>query len=234
MPETLGLIAAKGTSRRLPRKNVRELGGKPLVVHAIADARAAERINRVVVSSENETIRRVARAHGAEVPFERPAELARDDATTHDVVEHALEWFEERGQTFDIVCAIPVTSPFRVAADIDGALGRLVKTGADSVLSVSEYDTPPFSAVKDVDGWVRPYFEETNLWTETQSENVPTLYHPSGAVFAATIDGFRSASGFYTDDTVGYTMPQERSLDIDEPHDLRVARALWRDGGVSQ
>jgi CMP-N-acetylneuraminic acid synthetase len=101
-------------------------------------------------------------------------------------------------------------------------------------MSIVGYDAPPFSAVDfdDEDSQILPHFEESNLWIETQAQKVPTLYHPSGAVFAATVSGFREHESFYTDDTVGYRMPPERSLDIDVPHDLEMARAYaaWKDG----
>lgn len=228
MGDVLGLIAARGGSKRVPRKNIREVNGKPLLAYAIQDAKAAETIDRVVVSTEDERIKEVARNWDGETPFRRPDELATDDATTDDVVLHALDWFEARGTSFVEVCSIPVTTPFRNPGDIDETMELLRRTGAKSAMSITEYDAPPFSAVAiDADtARVEPYFEETNLWEETQAQKVPTLYHPNGAVFAATVEGFREHESFYTDDVVGNEVPAERSLDIDTPFDLEIARAI--------
>lgn len=225
--EVLAVIPARGGSKRVERKNVRKINDKPLVTYAIEDADGADRVTKSIVSSENEEIRAIAMEYGGNVPFERPAELATDDATMSDVVEHALEWFREHGERFDIVCAISPTAPLREPGDIDGTIELLERTGADSAMSITPYASPPFSAV-DVDdaGVMEPYFEETNLWEETQAQKVPTLYHPNGAVFAATIDSFENRATFYTDTTVGYQMPARRSIDIDEPFELEFARNL--------
>jgi CMP-N-acetylneuraminic acid synthetase len=233
MGDVLGVIAARGGSKRVPRKNIREVNGKPLLAFAIRDGEAADAVDRVIVSTEDDEIKSIANEWGAETPFTRPQKFATDDATTNDVVLHALDWFEERGKTFTDVCSIPVTTPFREPGDIDETIDLLRRTGAKSAMGIVGYDSPPFSAVnfESESRRISPYFEESNLWIETQAQKVPALYHPNGAVFAATVSGFREHGSFYTDDTVGYRMPPERSLDIDVPFDLEVARALaaWRE-----
>lgn len=228
MGNVLAVIAARGGSKRVSRKNIRDIDGKPLLAFAIDDAESAETTDKVIVSTEDDEIRSVADEWGGETPFVRPEKLASDDATTDDVVLHALNWFEERGEKFSEVCSIPTTTPFRDPQDIDKTINLLRDTGAKSAMSIVGYDSPPFSAVDldDSTHQISPYFEESNLWIESQAQKVPTLYHPNGAVFAATVSGFREHQSFYTDDTVGYKMPPERSLDIDTPHDLEIARAL--------
>jgi CMP-N-acetylneuraminic acid synthetase len=228
MGEVLGIIAARGGSKRVPRKNIRDVDEKPLLAYAIQDAKTADAVDRAIVSTEDDEIRSIANEWGGETPFHRPEELASDDATTDDVVLHALNWFEERGTTFSEVCSIPVTTPFRTPEDIDETVALLRDTDAKSAMSVVEYDSPPFSAVDfdDKNIKISPYFDESNLWIETQAQKIPTLYHPNGSVFAATVSGFRDHESFYTDNVVGYQMPPERSLDIDVPHDLELARAL--------
>jgi CMP-N-acetylneuraminic acid synthetase len=229
MSEVLGIIAARGGSKRIPEKNLREVGGKPLLAHAVKDAKKAARIDDAIVSTENAEISEVAVEYGGRAPFERPAELATDTATTNEVVEHALDWFEDRGETFDLVSSIPVTTPFRTPKDIDKAIDQLRSLDASSVVSVTEFDPPPFWAVDhDKEGYLNPYFDDEYLWSTTRSQEVPTLMRPNGAVFAATVEAFREHVSFYTDQTAGYEMPRERSLDIDEPFDLEIARALSR------
>ena len=109
----LGLIPVREGSKRLPGKNVADLGGKPLLAHTIEQADAASELDRAVVSTESDEFRRLAREYGGDAPFARPDELATDDATNKDVVEHALDWFERiEDVTFDVVCMLQVTSPF--------------------------------------------------------------------------------------------------------------------------
>ena len=225
----LGVIPARGGSKRVPNKNIREVGEKPLIAHTIEQTDESEMLNRTVVSTEDDEIREVAESHGGDVPFERPEELGTDTATSDDVIMHALNWFDDRNVTFDVVAMIQTTTPFRTSGDIDGALRELVKSDADSVISISEFEVPPVWAVtENGEGYLRSYFEEGYLWTDEipRSQDTPTLYYPNGAVFAARVDKFREQESFYTESTLGYEMPRSRSLDIDEPYDLEMAQAL--------
>jgi CMP-N-acetylneuraminic acid synthetase len=229
--DTLVVIPARGGSKRIPRKNLQTVAGKPLVAHAIEQAEAAEHVDEVVVSTEDTEIREVARAHGGSVPFERPEHLATDEAPSRDVVLHTLDWFASRGTEFDVVAMVQTTTPLRTAADVDGALRRLANSDADSVVSISEFRTPPFWAVTRGDDYrLESYLDDDYLWPGDEgiprSQDLPTLFHPNGAVFAATTDAFRREGEFYTRDTVGFEMPPERGIDVDEPSDLEMVRAL--------
>jgi CMP-N-acetylneuraminic acid synthetase len=224
----LGVIPVRGGSKRVPDKNIRTVNGKPLVGHAISHAAESRAIDRAVVSTDSAEIREVAESYGGNVPFERPDELATDTATSDDVVLHAIDWFEQRNEQFDTVSMIQATSPFRTPDDIDAAIQTLRDSEADSVISVSEFDVPPVWAVtEDDDGQLHPYLDEGYLWSDDlpRSQDTPELYHPNGAVFAAKVDAFRRQESFYAEQTVGYEMPRSRSLDIDEPFDLEMAKA---------
>jgi len=215
----------------VPNKNIREVGGKPLIAHTIEQTDESEMLDRTVVSTEDDEIAEVAQSHGGKVPFKRPEELATDTASTNDVILHALNWFRERGETFDIVATVQTTTPFRTSEDIDGSLRELAESEADSVVSVSKFDVPPVWAVTESEnGFLRPYMEEDYIWTDKtlRSQDTPELYHPNGAVFAARVSEFREQESFYTERTLGYEMPRSRSLDIDEPFDLELARALMK------
>jgi len=226
----LGVVPARGGSKRVPRKNLAEVAGKPMVARAVEQAESADALDEVVVSTDDDEIRRVSREHGGYAPFERPEELATDTASSADVLDHALSWYEtERDETFDVVAMIQVTTPLRTPADVDGALERLRETDADSVATVTKYHTPPVWAVYEADDRLRQFFDGDYLWTDDEvprSQDLPTLYYPNGAVFAARVEAFRRADGFYTDHTVGYEMPPERSIDVDEPFELWMVRAL--------
>lgn len=134
-PSALAIIPARGGSKGVTRKNVRPLAGRPLLVHTIEQALAAERVGRVIVSTDDAEIERVAEAHGAEV-IERPAELADDDAPSESALVHVLDQLAEReGYRPELVVFLQCTSPIRDAADIDRAICQLLEEGADSLLS---------------------------------------------------------------------------------------------------
>lgn len=231
MTRVLGLIPARGGSKRVDRKNLREVAGKPLIAHAIDHGNDASTIDKVVVSTDDEEIRQTANEYGGSAPFKRPADLATDEAGTAPVVTHALKWLENNGETFDIICLIQTTSPLRTAVDIDSAVDRLIETDSESVVSVSEFLTPPQWAVtEDDNGSLTSYFEQGELWGDhKRTQEIPSIVHPNGAVYASWTDSWMKNETFYTESTVGYKMPAERSLDIDEPWELELVRDFMQD-----
>jgi N-acylneuraminate cytidylyltransferase len=227
MSDVLAVIPARGGSKRLPGKNLKKLDGKPLVAHAIDHCGKAAEIDRTVVSTDDREIKSVATEYGCEVPFDRPAELATDTATAPTVVRHVLEQFEQKSTTFEIVCMVLPTTPLRSPSDLDAGVQKLRETTVQSVVGVTEFDHPPFYAVDtDEEGNLFPYFDDKALWDVTRSQEFPAVQVPNGAVFVATVDALFEHENFFTDRTKPYYMPPERSLDIDEPFDLQVARAL--------
>lgn len=228
---TLGVVPARGGSKRIPNKNLKEVAGRPLIAHTIEQAHAAESLSKTIVSTDNEAIAATAREFGADVPFERPPELATDTAKTREVVTHALEWFEDRGEHFDAVCKLQPTSPLRTPEDVDGAVSELLTSKAQSVISVCEYVFPPeWSLTDDEDGYLTEYLYEDYLWegkTRSQSTSKPVC--PNGAVMVATADAWHEFQTFYTDRTLGYEMPTERSFDVDVPRDLEFVRQLLKE-----
>src|SRR5581483_400682 len=153
----LGLIPARGGSKGVPRKNIRLLGGKPLLAYTAEAALAAQRLTRVVLSTDDEEIAAVGQSFGVEVPFLRPVELAQDNTPTLPVVQHALRWFEEHDTRFDAICLLQPTSPLRRAADIDASIELLERSDADTVISVLpvtlEYN-PPWFYSQNKAGWL--------------------------------------------------------------------------------
>jgi len=226
---TLAVIPARGGSKRVPQKNIREVGSKPLIAHTIQDAEDADLIDRAIVSTDDDEIARISRDYGAEVPFLRPPELATDTAGLAGVITHALRWADNQSNQYDFICALQTTSPLRTPDDIDGVLTRLDESDADSCLTISEYITPPQWAVSpDEEGYLSEYFETNSLWGDDpdRSQDVPDITHPNGAVFAATTEAWRTHESFYTPNTVGYRMPPSRSFDIDEPWELELVRSV--------
>lgn len=224
----LGVIPARGGSKRVPRKNIRQIGGKPLIAHVIEATNAAEQLDSCVVSTDDAEIRDIAVEQGADAPFRRPAKLATDTATSDAVVEHALDWFEDRGESFQYVLKIQATNPFQTAADIDDAIEQLISSTATSIISVGTYDSPVVWALeRDAKGFLSSHAETDHLWGESpaRSQDLPEFVHPNGAFFGAAVESFRKAGSFYTARTLGYEMPPERSLDIDTPFDFDLAKA---------
>lgn len=229
--DVLGIIPARSGSKRVPNKNVRELGEKPLLAHTIEQAALSSVLDRCLISTDDEEIAAVAREYNGDVPFLRPDHLATDTASSADVVAHALEWIHEQGHGPSIVVLLQVTTPFRTSTDIDEAIEKLQRSPeAKSLLAVTEYRAPPEWAFEtNEEGCLQSHFSEYDMWDDrsNRSQDTTPLYHPNGAVFAGRADPFLEDPGFYKRPTIPYEMPAERSLDIDEPYDLELARALY-------
>lgn len=220
--KVLGLIPARGGSRGVVRKNLREVGGKSLIARAVESARAADCVDRVVLSSDDPEIIQAAVSLGCEVPFIRPAELASDEATAMDVVRHALEILPEQ---YDLIVLLQPTSPFRSGADIDAAVQHCIKSGAPACVSVCAPAKPPqWSFALDARGRMKPIVPEHHLVSRRQ--DLPQAYDPNGAVFVARCDWIVNQIDFVSPETVVYIMPKERSLDIDSEFDLVLAEAV--------
>lgn len=216
----LGLIPARGGSKGVHRKNVREVAGDPLVAYSIAAGRGADGVDRVVVSSDDAEIREVARDHGADVPFGRPADLATDEAPTAPVVVHALEWFErEESVTYDTVVLLQPTSPLRTAIHVDEALERYRETGADSLLSV--YRDHAFRWRRGEDG-----AERVNDAGRKRRQDMESEFVENGAIYIVDAARFRDETDFSLGRTVLYEMDETASVDIDTLADLELAACL--------
>ena len=217
----LALIPARGGSKGLPGKNIRPAGGRPLIDFTIAAARAAQCVDRVVLSSDDDEIMRVARDCGCEVPFRRPAELATDEASSIDVVLHALDALPAH----DLVVLLQPTSPLRTAEDIDGACRLMLQRDAQSCVSVTPAEQSPYWMFRlSGDGLLDPLL--TDSARASRRQDLPPVYVLNGAVYVARCEGLRRERSFVGPRTVGYVMPAERSLDIDTPADFEAFARL--------
>ncbi|WP_276253299.1 cytidylyltransferase domain-containing protein [Halomontanus rarus] len=227
----LGVIPARGGSKRVPRKNVRTVGGIPLIGHAVRQANNAKSLNEVVVSTDDEAIASIAKEYGGDVPFIRPDEFATDDASSAAVLLHTLDWYRDQDEKFDAIAMIQPTTPLRTATDINETVKQLYSSDATAAMSVSEYRVPPQWAVTMAEsGMLSPYLKDSPLWTDEEiprSQNLSSLLHPNGAAFVAYVSAFREFRGFYTDHVIGHEMPFVRSIDVDTLDDLKLARALF-------
>lgn len=212
----LGLIPARGGSKSIPGKNLRQVAGKPLIAWTIEAAAASRYLDRCVLSSDDPEIIEAAKLYGCEAPFRRPAQYARDDSPGIDPVLHALEALPG----FDILVLLQPTSPLRTVADIDACLERLVETGAAFCVSVREaVDHPCLTFWTRADSRLCSYVSEPNAWN-SRRQDLPRALCLNGAVYAARVPQLLSSRSLMGSDTVAYEMPLSRSLDIDDPEDL--------------
>lgn len=220
----LAFVPARGGSKGLPRKNILDLAGRPLIAWTLAAARESVYVDRCVVSTDDAEIAAVASAHGGDVPFMRPPELAHDTSATFDAIQHALE----NVAGYDIVLLLQPTSPLRTGGDIDGALEQLQRHGAPSCVSVVEPAKSPYWSYKvDARNRLVPLLDER--LTRLRRQDLPKSYVLNGAVYAARVDWLLHHKDFLGGDTVPYVMPAERSMDIDTAFDLRLAAHCVRD-----
>ena len=216
----LAIIPARGGSKGVPRKNVRDLAGKPLIYWTIDNAKNSKYIDRLILSSDDEEIVDVARAAGCDVPFVRPVELATDTATGVDVLCHAVE---NAGAQYDYVVLLQPTSPLRESTDIDAAIELCLREAATSVVSVAEAAKSPYWMYQmKEDGALTPFVENV----ATNRQQLPRSYALNGAVYVLKVSQLIARRQIIDAQTLGYVMPSERSYDIDSETDFLVCEFL--------
>lgn len=229
MLKVLGLIPARGGSKGVPRKNVKHLGGKPLLAYTAESALAARRLTRVILSTEDNEIADIGRSLGIDVPFTRPQELAEDSTPTLPVVLHALEALDSAGEQFDAVCILQPTSPLRRAEDIDNCIGLMETSGADcvvSVLAVPKTYNPNWVYWKDAEGRLALSTGEKEPMVRRQ--DLPPSFHRDGSVYVTRVETLTTRRSLYGDRVFGYEMPAEFSSNIDTPEDWEALETRIR------
>jgi CMP-N,N'-diacetyllegionaminic acid synthase len=234
----LGVVTARGGSKVLPGKNLKLLAGKPLIAYTIEAALQSEALDRLILSTDDPAIADVALAFGCEVPFMRPAELARDETPHLPVVEHAARWMAEHEHYRpDAVMTLQPTSPLRLPEDISGSIQLLGRSGADSVLSVSEVPAHAHpmrtlrldaddNAVLFVNG--EPVRRRIN-----RRQDLPPAWVMNGAIYLCLTRVLLSNEpSLYGDRVVAYRMPAERSVSIDDAEDWAAAERALSAGGL--
>ena len=229
----LCVIPARGGSKGVPGKNIKDLCGKPLIAYSIEQAKAARFIDRIIVDSDDEAILQVGRRFGAETPFVRPANLARDDSSIFDVLVHAVEWLEQKeNYHFDILLLLHTTTPLRTSQDIDECLMTLVEKNANNVFSVaSSYKNPYFNMVElEPRSGIAKLCKTGNFFNRQEA---PKVFDMNSSIYAWDKNAFLKYRSHFTDQTYIYEMPRERSVDIDEPLDFKIAETLIREFKIS-
>ena len=223
----VALICARGGSKGLPGKNIKPLAGKPLIGWAIEHARAAQGVTRVIVSTDAPEIAQVAKDAGAEVPFLRPAELARDDSPEWLVWRHALTFLKDTTGTYpDALVCVPTTAPLRTVADIDACIAEFKKGDCDVVLAVSPaHRSPYFNMVKvRADGLSELVIPPAG--DVFRRQDAPVVYDISTICYVARPEFVMTAGRMFDGRVRQVVVPSERALDIDTPLDFRMAELL--------
>ena len=220
----LAVIPARGGSKGVPRKNIKIAGGKPLIAWMIDAAKKSKYIDRLILSSDDNEIIKVAGSFGCDSPFVRPTEFAQDRSTVADVIIHALN----KLPGYDYVMLLQPTSPLVLAEDIDGCIEFLISSDAEAAVSVCEPGKNPY--------WTFAMGQDNTLVTvfgekyfNRQRQELPLVYMPTGAIYIAGTKWFLENKSFYSDSTSGYLIPAERSLDIDSELDFKVFEAIISD-----
>jgi N,N'-diacetyl-8-epilegionaminate cytidylyltransferase len=228
-PKIISAIFARGGSKRVPRKNLRILNGKPLIAYAIEIAKKSQLIDRVVVSTDDLEIAEVAREFGAEVPFMRPLELADDEASEWMAWQHAIQILRAEGgpSAIDIFVCIPITSPLRIVEDVDQCINAYMESNStDVVITVRSAENNPYynMVIVNEEGYAQQVIQsEARSYRRT---SYPTVYDMTTVAYVANPDFVMNSVSPFEGRVKAVHIPSERALDIDTELDFKFAEFL--------
>lgn len=224
----LALIPARGGSKRIPKKNLLKLNGKPLVAWSIEAALKSQYIDKVVVSTDNSDIAKISKKYGAKVPFKRPKKFATDNSSRSDVINHIIQFYKKKKlQIFDYIVYLQPTSPLRDEKDIDKAIRLMFKKKAEVVVSVCELEHPlAWTGVLPKDKNMKNFFKNPSV-TLIKSQDLEKNYRLNGAIFLFKIEKFLKKNNIFISKKIfAYEMPKQKSIDIDTYYDFKIAEVL--------
>jgi len=221
-------ICARGGSKGVKGKNIRELMGKPLIAYTIETAQAWGNFEDIIVSTDSPEIKQTALAYGAKVPFLRPKELATDTAGKLDVMKHTVSFMEEQGKNYDITIDLDVTSPLRTAEDIENAYKKLVEENLDIVFSVCEARKNPYFNMVELDEEEKPRLCKKLDGVVLSRQMAPRVYELNASIYVFKKDYLMKTNTVYAESAGIYIMPQERSVDIDNEIDFEFVEYMMK------
>ena len=227
--EVLAVIPARGGSRGVPKKNIRPVKGKPLIIYTIEVAKRCEVITDLVVSTDDPEIRKISTNNGVEVPFIRPADLATDTALAIPTIQHSVRMMEKKKKTvYDIVVMLQPTSPLRSVNDISESLQLLLDSDADGIISVVQVNNfHPMKMKKIIEGFLVNY--EKPPVENPPRQLLPPVYIVNGAIYATKRDTLMKNDSFIGKKCLPYIMPEERSVNIDSILDFKLIENIISD-----
>lgn len=221
----LAIITARGGSKRIPHKNIKEFCGKPIIQYSIEAANESGIFDEVMVSTDDEEIKKVAEACGGKVPFMRSEETAHDMAMTHEVVLEVLEEYRKRGQEFEYVCCIYPTAPFITPEKLIESKKKLEETGADGVVPIVAFSFPPQRAFVLRDGNVTFHSPENRL---VRSQDLEKWYHDCGQYYFMRVSAFMESHNLIMAHTVPIIVDEMEVQDIDNYEDWELAEMKYK------
>lgn len=223
--KTLAIITARGGSKRIPRKNIKEFNGKPIMAYSIEAAAGSGVFDKVMVSTEDEEIAEIAKLYGAEVPFYRSEQTAGDFATTTDVLNEVIAEYEKRGEKFDIIACIYPTAPFITPARLKEAVEQLKKSDADSLIPVVRFSFPPQRAMEIQDGLL--VFRQPE-YMNSRSQDLTPHYHDVGQFYVFKTEAFKVNQRIMAGKILPMELPETEVQDIDNPVDWQLAELKYK------
>ena len=222
------IIPARGGSKGIPDKNIKIIGGKPLIAWTIETARRSKYIDRVITTTDSDKIAGICKEYNCEVPFMRPKHLANDSAKGTDVILHTLDWLKLKKIDYDYFILLQPTSPLRTTKHIDEAIEILISSeNANSLVSVKKVNQHPFWMKRiNNNGFVEEYQKDNEINYHNRQE-LPDLYVNNGAIYISKCDYFLKNKSFYKNECLPYIMGEKESIDIDTLDDLYYAEYLF-------
>lgn len=222
--KTLAMITARGGSKRIPRKNIKEFNGKPIIAYSIEAALGSGVFDEVMVSTDDEEIAEIARNYGAKVPFLRSEKTSNDFATTTDVIEEVLETYRERGEEYDIFCCIYPTAPFITSKRLKDAVEELSRSDADSLIPVVRFSYPPQRAMEVHNGRL-VFRQPENL--KKRSQDLEPHFHDAGQFYVVRSESFFKNHGIMVGDILPMELSELEVQDIDNEVDWKLAELKY-------
>lgn len=221
----IALIPARGGSKRIPKKNIKNFCGKPMIAWSIEAAIRSACFDRIVVSTDDNEIAEIAKKYGAEIPFIRPKELAGDYTGTNSVIRHAIEWLENHGIKPSVVCCIYATAPFIQELDLQQAYINLIENDCNYVFSATTYDFPIQRAFKvSKNNYTEMFYPE---YEKIRSQDLEEAYHDAGQFYWGTVNAWLNHDSIFNKNSIAYMLPRYRVQDIDTIEDWKRAELIF-------
>ena len=226
MKNTVAVITARGGSKRIPKKNIKEFCGKPIIAYAIQAAIASNIFDEVMVSTDSEEIAKIARDYGAVVPFMRSEKNADDYATTEDVIMEVVNQYKERGKAYAYVCCLYPTTPFITSSILKEAVKIMVQENPAVVIPVVQFSYPPQRCfVIDENGYARFKYPE---YVKTRSQDLEKQYHDAGQFYVYNVENYLRNNGKIMDNIIPIIVPELEVQDIDNEVDWKLAEMKYQ------
>tara|TARA_B100001173_G_C15990887_1_gene548928 strand:+ start:381 stop:1082 length:702 start_codon:yes stop_codon:yes gene_type:complete len=227
--KTVAFIFARGGSKGIPNKNLHLFGGKPLIVWSIEQALAIKEIDRLIVSTDSEEIKKIALEYGAEVPFIRPKELSQDNSPEWLAWQHALKYLiEDLNYNPDIMVSVPTTSPLRSTKDIMRCIDLYKKGDSDIIVTISETDRSPYFNMVHIDDDKTLRLVSSPLKTIYNRQNAPEVFNIATVCYVSSPDFILNNNSLFDGKVRAIQVPFERSIDIDNMFDLKFAESILK------